>query len=105
MTVRNGLKGEAQRWPEGVKRMDALNTKKKTPRLRGLCRLCADILDLLAILAAVPRIPVAKVRFLRDVHEQQISHRPAFGIVAICSTRCKPWLTPRETEQTLGFIL
>ena len=80
--------------PKGVKRMDALNTKKKTPRLRGLCRLCADILDLLAILAAFPRIPVAKVRFLRDVHGQQISHRLAFSIVAICSTRCKPWLTP-----------
>jgi hypothetical protein len=41
--------------------------KKKTPRLRGFCRLFADILDLLAILAAVPRVPVAKVRFLRDV--------------------------------------
>ena len=108
MAARNGLRGE---------RINALRDgpkggchgwqaiKKKTPRLRGLCRLCADILDLLAILAAVPRIPVAKVRFLRDVHRQQISHRPAFGIVAICSMRCKPWLTPRETEQTLGFIL
>ncbi|MFP6848358.1 MAG: hypothetical protein VCA57_06605 [Pseudomonas sp.] len=56
--------------------------KKENPAIAGLCRLFADILDLLAILAAVPRILVAKVRFLRDVHEQQISHRPMPGIVA-----------------------
>lgn len=43
--------------PGGVKRMDALSIKKKTPRLRGFCRLFADILDLLAVLAAIPRIP------------------------------------------------
>jgi hypothetical protein len=72
--------------PKGVKRMDALSIKKKTPRLRGLCRLFADILDLPAILAAAPRGPVAKVRFLRDVHEQQINHRPVPGKVVICST-------------------
>lgn len=70
--------------------MDALSIKKKTPHCGAFCRLFADILDLLAILAAVPRIPVAKVRFLRDVHEQQISRRPVRGIVAICSTSCKP---------------
>ena len=75
--------------PEGMKRMDALNTKKKTPQLRGFCRLCADILDLLAILAAVPRIPVAKVRFLRDVHGWQISYPPTEGIVAMGCTLCK----------------
>jgi hypothetical protein len=44
--------------------------KKKPPRLRGFCRLRADILDLLAIPAAVPRVPIANVRFMRDVHEQ-----------------------------------
>ena len=64
--------------------------KKENPALRGLCRLCADILDLLAVLAAVPRILVAKVRFLRDVHGEQISQREELGIVAICSTPCKP---------------
>lgn len=64
--------------------------KKENPALRGLCRLFADILDLLAVLAAVPRILVAKVRFLRDVHGKQISRRPVPGIVAICSTPCKP---------------
>jgi hypothetical protein len=64
--------------------------KKKTPRLRGFCRLFADILDLLAILAAVPRVPITKVRFLRDVHEQQISHRPVPGIVVICCMPCQP---------------
>jgi hypothetical protein len=47
--------------------------KKENPALRGLCRLFADILDLLAILAAVPRIPVAKVRFLRDVHGRRLA--------------------------------
>ncbi len=83
------------RKPQGVKRMEALSIKKKTPRLRGFCRLFADILDLLAILAAVPRILVAKVRFLRDVHGQQISHRPLTGIVAICITPCKPSPTQR----------
>lgn len=64
--------------------------KKENPALRGLCRLFADILDLLAVLAAVPRILVAKVRFLRDVHGEQISQREELGIVAICSTPCKP---------------
>jgi hypothetical protein len=69
--------------------------KKKTPLSRGLCRLCTDILDRLAILAAVQRIPIAKVRFLRDVHGRQISHPPNEGIVAIDGTTCKPRLTKR----------
>lgn len=68
----------------------AAGQKKKTPRLRGLCRLFADILVLLAILAAVQRIPVAKMRFLRDVLGQQINHHLKPGKVAICSTPCKP---------------
>ena len=69
--------------------------KKENPALRGLCRLFADILDLLAILAAVQRIPVAKVRFLRDVHGRQISYPPTEGIVAMGCTLCKQWLTRR----------
>ncbi|PTT82132.1 hypothetical protein DBR41_14645, partial [Pseudomonas sp. HMWF010] len=75
-----------------------MGQKKENPALRGLCRLFADILDLLAFLAAVPRFPVAKVRFLRDVHVGQISHHPAAGIVAIASTPCKPWLTHANTD-------
>ena len=91
---------------EGVNaRANALSRKKKTPRLRGFCRLFADIPDLLAILAAVPRVPVAKVRFLRDVLGQQISHRSAAGIVAIRSTPCKPWLTLAKPSKRSAFFV
>jgi hypothetical protein len=64
--------------------------EKENPAIAGPCRLSPDIRDLLAIQAAIQRIPVANVRFLRDVHGQQISHPQACGIVAIFGTQCKP---------------
>ena len=79
--------------------------KKKTPQLRGFCRLCADILDLLAILAAVPRIPVAKVRFLRDVLGAQISQWQISAIAPIGSTPCKPKPTRKPSNRLFAFIL
>ena len=91
--------------PRGVKRTDALSRKKKTPRVRGFADLSPDIHDLPAILAASSVSLLANLRFLRDVHGQQISPCTNVPTVAIDGSLCKPWLTQSRTKQTLGFIL